>query len=94
MLEIQANDKVISNFEDIKSEAARYFNVLFTAQPISNDVELLNLVPRTVKNKDNDKLKKSSRWKRLRKRSIIWRRIEPQAQMGLMPTSLPAVGIL
>ena len=31
---------------------------MFTAQPISNDVELLNLVPRTVKNKVNNKLKK------------------------------------
>ena len=93
VLEIQANDRAINNFDEIKSEAARYFSDLFTDQPTSNDAELLNLVPRTVKNKDNDNLKKSSRWKKLRKRSIIWRRIEPLAQMGIMPISLKSTGI-
>ena len=57
VLKIQAHDSVISNFEDIKSKAARHFSDLFTAQSISNDVKLLNLSPRAVNNKDNDNLK-------------------------------------
>ena len=54
MLEIQAQDRLISNFEDIKTEATRHFSDLFNAQPIIEDVELLNLVPNTIKNNDNE----------------------------------------
>ena len=57
MLEIQAHDRVIINFEDIKFEATKHFRDLFTAQPITADVKLLNLVPNAIKNKDNDTLK-------------------------------------
>ena len=58
VLEIQAHDRLINNFEDIKFEATKHFSELFTAQPITKDVELLNIVPRAVKNNDNDMLRK------------------------------------
>ena len=53
MLKIHAYDRVINNFEDIKSKASKHFGELFTAQPIIDDAELLDLVPRLVKNNDN-----------------------------------------
>ena len=55
--EIQAHGRLISNFEEIKEEATRHFKDLFTAQPVSEDVELLHLIPRAVNNKDNGSLK-------------------------------------
>ena len=54
MLEIQSQDKLISNFEDIKTEAIKHFSELFNAQPIVEDNELLNLVPNAIKNNDNE----------------------------------------
>ena len=55
---IQANDREINNFDEIKSEATRYFSDLFADQPTTNDVQLLNLFPGTVKSKENDNLNK------------------------------------
>ena len=46
--EIQAHGRLISNFEEIKEEATRHFKDLFTAQPVSEDVDLLQLIPRAV----------------------------------------------
>ena len=57
MLEIWSHDRVINNFDDIKSEASKHFEHLYTAQPVIENVELLNLVPNAIKNKDNDALK-------------------------------------
>ena len=57
MHEIQAHDRLINQFEEIKAEASRHFRELFTTHPINDDVNLLNLVPSAVKNKDNDILK-------------------------------------
>ena len=57
MHEIQENDRVITQFEDIKAEATRHFSDLFTAQPVTEDVDLLNLIPSAVKNIDNESLK-------------------------------------
>ena len=77
VLEIQAHDRLINKFEDIKSEVTRHFSDLFTAQPITEDVELLNLVPRAIKNRDNDTLKhRGSRWMKSRRSSMVWRTIE------------------
>ena len=56
VLEIQVNDRVISKFDEIKAEATNYFSDLFTDQPTPNDAQLLNLVPRSVKSKDNDNM--------------------------------------
>ena len=55
--ENQAHDRLIINFEEIKEEATRHFKDLFTAQPISEDANLLQLIPRAVNYKDNESLK-------------------------------------
>ena len=57
MHEIQASDKVITQFEEIKAEATRHFSELFKAQPLMEDVDLLNLIPSAVTNNDNENLK-------------------------------------
>ena len=59
ILEIQVNDRVISQFEEIKTEATNYFSVLFTDQPTPSDAQLLNLVPTSIKSKDNFQLNRS-----------------------------------
>ena len=55
--EIQTHDRVINQFEEIKSEASRHFNELFKDQPVVIDAELLSLTPRMVTNIDNKNLK-------------------------------------
>jgi len=55
--EIRSQDKVINNFDDIKTEASKYFEDLYTDQPVIEDAQLLNLVPNAIKSKDNDALK-------------------------------------
>ena len=57
--EIQVQDNLITNFEDIKKAATTHFHDLYTAQPNLEDVDLLRLVPRKVKNKDNELLLKT-----------------------------------
>ena len=52
MLEIQSQDRLISNFEDIKMEASMHFSDLFNAQPIVEDIELMSLIPNAIKNSD------------------------------------------
>ena len=54
--EILVNDKIVTQFEEIKTEASIYFSELFTAQPTPSNDQLMNLVPNSIKNKDNDHL--------------------------------------
>ena len=57
MYEIHAEDQVIHDFEDIKAEATRHFKEIYSAKASTNsDSVLLDLVPKTVKTKHNDKL--------------------------------------
>ena len=37
-------------------EATKFFSVLFSEQPTSSDAQLLNLVPNSIKSKDNIQL--------------------------------------
>jgi len=55
--EIRSQDKVINNFDEIKTEASKYFEDLYIDQPVIEDAQLLNLVPNAIKSKDNDALK-------------------------------------
>ena len=54
--EIRSHDNVISSFEDIKIEATKHYEDLYTAQPVIEDAELLNMVPNAVKSNDNEAL--------------------------------------
>ena len=56
MHEIQAHDRLIINFEEIKEEASRHFKDLFTVQPVIEDAHLLQLIPSAVNYKDNESL--------------------------------------
>ena len=56
VLEIQSQGILISNFEDIKTEATQHFSELFKAHPIVEDSDLLNLVPNAINNTDNEAL--------------------------------------
>ena len=59
MYEIHAEDQVIHDFEDIKVKATRHFKEIYSAEASTNfDSMLLDLVPKTVKTKHNDKLTK------------------------------------
>ena len=57
VFEIHAEDQVFHDFEDIKSEATCHFKEIYSAEDnnYSNSV-LLDLVPKIVKTKQNDKL--------------------------------------
>ena len=55
--EIHASDKVITQFEEIKVEATYHFSDLFMAQPLMEDIDLLNLIPSAVTDNDNGNLK-------------------------------------
>ena len=59
MHEIQAHDRLITKFEEIKEEASRHFKDLFMAQPVIEDVDLLQLIPSAINYNDNESLKQS-----------------------------------
>ena len=67
MTEIQTTDRLITNYEAIKIEASKHFYDLFTAQPTPEDAKILNLVPRAMKNKDNDNLTKKVTMEEIKK---------------------------
>ena len=54
--EIQVNDKIINQFEEIKTEATKYFSELFKEQPVTSDAQLLSLVPTSITRRNNDRL--------------------------------------
>ena len=54
--EIHTHDSVIHDFEAIKVEAYRYFSELYTSQPTRADICVLELIPKSVKSKDNRNL--------------------------------------
>ena len=51
--EIHTHDSVIHDFEAIKVEASRYFSELYTSHPTKANICLLELIPKSVKSKDN-----------------------------------------
>ena len=54
--EIQVNDKIINQFEEIKTKATKYFSELFKEQPVTSDAQLLSLVPTSITRRNNDRL--------------------------------------
>ena len=57
MHEIHVQNHVIQDFGDIKAEATRHFSEIYTAEPVNNsENDLMELVPRIVKRKDNERL--------------------------------------
>ena len=55
--EIHVQNQVIQDFGKIKAEATRHFNNIYTTEPISNlENNIMELVPRIVKRKDNERL--------------------------------------
>ena len=57
MNEIHVHNNVIQDFGDIKVKASRHFSEIYTADPINNsENDLMELVPRIVKRKDNERL--------------------------------------
>ena len=57
MHEIHAQDHVIHDFEEIKIEATLHFNAIYSVEvgTIAEN-EIMDLIPKTVKKKENDRL--------------------------------------
>ena len=57
VFEIHDEDQVIHDFEDIKADVTRHFKEINSAEASTNfDSVFLDLVPKIVKTKHNDKL--------------------------------------
>ena len=56
--EIHLQDRVITDFDQIKEESTSYFHANYSTDPMVNSTMLLDLVPQLVKEKDNINLTK------------------------------------
>ena len=56
MQEIHTQDCIINNHEEIKEEATRHFNALFSAQPVLDDADLMRLIPNDTTVNENESL--------------------------------------
>ena len=60
MQEIHVQDKVMCEFEEIKSEASRHFsNIYIEKAGLIADGEIMDLIPKLIRRKDNERLVKS-----------------------------------